>query len=145
MNNTPANKYFPLKVWLLTIFLGAILTTVTTLVIEMLDQGSYSSYEISGGFGGFIIFSILYGLFISLPLLGICYLVFNWLTRKQSKSVKIILWMDLLGILGIITIFHFFIPYADFKIYLCCSVALIISSFLSKVYKPVNKSTYNTP
>jgi Sec-independent protein secretion pathway component TatC len=139
MNTPTANKYFLLKVWLLTIFLGAILTTVATLIIEMLDQGSYYAYEVSTGFWGFAIFSILYGLFFSLPLLGICYLVFNWLTRKQLKSVYIILWMDLLGIMGIITTFHFLTPYADYKIYVCYSAALIISSLFSKVYKPVTE------
>jgi len=119
----------------------AILTTVASPIIEILDQVSSFSYEVSIGFWGFVIFSILYGLFFSLPLLGICYLAFNRLTRKQSKSVNIILLMDLLGILGIITTFHFLTPYADYKIYLCYSLALIISSLFPNVYKQVKESS----
>lgn len=79
------NNSFPLKHWLLTLMLGAVLLFVCFIILN----------RMSGNSGELLLFTILvffYSVFFSLPALGIQYLLF-YILNKNRRSSQTIKWM----------------------------------------------------
>jgi hypothetical protein len=122
------NKWYPFQIWILTLLIGPAIMLIDLLVRDnfLLERQEY----------GFLIYAFLYGLIGSLPLLGVCYLIFYLFIRRGLPEFYTKIILILISIAGIMTSFYYFLGNnASLRIDSIYSIAVILSSCIFKIYK----------
>jgi len=125
MGSKKVNTYYPVQVWL---FSGGI---AGPLFLTVYQYFLHRDIPIDPED---VFWYIVFGLVISTPLLGICYQIHSMMVLKEVKALKIRMVLDAISIAGLAIIIRVYLGY-DYVIIGCYSLAIIIASFLFKVYR----------
>ena len=137
MATVTMKRNYIFKVWGSTIAAAPVLMMLATAIIAA-KQGS----GFDAGVFGFIVFSIGYGLVLSLPTFLIIYLLFPVLRKKFGSSVKLKLSTLLIGVACVLATFYFLYHgegynlnenYAALTFSVAYSICLIVFSFVYSV------------
>ena len=124
MSTKKVNTYYPFKVWLFSGLVGPIFLTVCQYFLQrdfLFDPEDVFWY-------------IVLGLVISTPLLGISYQIHSMMVLKEVKALIIRIVLNTISIMGLVIIIRLYVGH-DYMIIGCYSLAIIITSFLFKVYR----------
>ena len=125
MSTKKVNTYYPVQVWL---FSGGLIGPILLTVCQYFFQRDFV-FDAEDLFWYMVL-----GLVVSTPLLGICYQIHSMMVLKEVKALKIRILLNAISITGLVIITRLYVGY-DYMIIGCYSLAIIITSFLFKVYR----------
>jgi hypothetical protein len=129
-----SNKRFPLQVWLLSC--GVISPLLLLILSWIKDSGAFSDSK----YYLVLLYSILIGLFFSIPVLALMYFIQVLLFRTRMSILNIKILAVLFYILGLMVTIHFVLPGAEDVIY----YIYLLGTILSSLFFHVTKKTINT-
>lgn len=123
-----ANNWYPFQVWISTIVIGG--PVLISIIGQFYGNGLVSFIQ---NFSWNMVF-IPFGIFYSLPVLGLYYIVYRSLIRKEISPLIIKIILCLLCVAGIVVTLNLIhgsmVPFLS----LTYSVSVVFSSFVFKVY-----------
>jgi len=125
-----AHTLYPMKVWLTALFL------VAPFCLWLKNSIAHGDFRIGIQDLGTVLLLGVAGSILSLPVYGILYLTFRFLTTKKISTTHIRWILDTICVLGIFVTFKLIDESPEMITALCYAFSVIIASLLYKIYTP---------
>ena len=116
----PLNKYYPVKLWAITLCLGPLIMYI----IGCINEGFTGSFELLPLIPLFIFFGVIY----SCPVLVLVYITFLALMKYSSSKLLVIIIIAVVSIIGIYVTFYLVGGSMAIELPLFYSAAVILAS-----------------
>jgi hypothetical protein len=126
--NTAVNPSYPIKVWMTALFL------IAPIILWVEDRIVYHNIKISPQDLLTLLFLGLAGAVFSLPVYGILFVMFRFLTGKQLSPLQVKWTLNAICVIGVFITFKLIDESAQFTTSLCYAASVIVASLFFRIY-----------